>query len=213
MPAETIDYYAILGVLPTASEQEIKAAFRKKAMAYHPDTNAGKHSNTLKFNEIKLAYEILGNPAKRQDYHYARFFSKVKIETAPTPAQIVDQTKAFADLILAIDPYRVDYDKLIHQAETLVSPLYINALKARIAKNELAFFVEHLLAVLEHIPYSLVPHLFDALLVVAESNEDLIDLIKANIKRKKRIETWEKYKTLTAFLIAVILCIIMYINR
>ncbi|MBN2689922.1 MAG: molecular chaperone DnaJ [Gammaproteobacteria bacterium] len=62
------DYYAVLGVQKNASEADIKKAYRKMAMKYHPDRNAGDKKAEEKFKEIKEAYEVLSNPQKRSAY-------------------------------------------------------------------------------------------------------------------------------------------------
>ncbi|MBI4091690.1 MAG: DnaJ domain-containing protein [Candidatus Levybacteria bacterium] len=61
------DYYKILGVSKTASPEELKRAYRKLALQYHPDKNKGKESEE-KFKEINHAYEILSDSQKRQQY-------------------------------------------------------------------------------------------------------------------------------------------------
>ena len=53
------DYYEILGVSKTAEEREIKKAYKRLAMKYHPDRNQGDKEAESKFKEIKEAYEIL----------------------------------------------------------------------------------------------------------------------------------------------------------
>ena len=62
------DYYSTLGVSKTASEKDIKQAFRKLARKYHPDVNPGDKTAEAKFKEINEAYEVLGDPAKRKKY-------------------------------------------------------------------------------------------------------------------------------------------------
>ena len=62
------DYYATLGVPRTATEKEIKAAFRKLARRHHPDVNRGSKESEARFKEITEAYEVLGDPAKRKQY-------------------------------------------------------------------------------------------------------------------------------------------------
>ena len=63
------DYYRILGVPTNASDGEIKKAYRKLAMQYHPDRNPGKEEwANEKFKEINEAYGVLGDPQKRKQY-------------------------------------------------------------------------------------------------------------------------------------------------
>src|SRR5436309_2490381 len=62
------DYYSTLGVAKTATEKEIKQAYRKLARKHHPDVNQGKKASETKFKEINEAYEVLGDPEKRRKY-------------------------------------------------------------------------------------------------------------------------------------------------
>ena len=62
------DYYKILGVSKTASEQDIKKAYRKLARKYHPDLNPSDKEAEKKFKEINEANEVLSNPENRKKY-------------------------------------------------------------------------------------------------------------------------------------------------
>src|SRR5713226_835894 len=62
------DYYSTLGVAKTATEKEIKQAYRKLARKFHPDVNQADKSAEGKFKEINEAYEVLGDPEKRKKY-------------------------------------------------------------------------------------------------------------------------------------------------
>lgn len=66
--AEKRDYYEVLGVPKTASADEIKSAYRKLAMKYHPDRNPGDKAAEEKFKEAAEAYDVLHDPQKRQTY-------------------------------------------------------------------------------------------------------------------------------------------------
>lgn len=65
------DYYEVLGTQKGATADEVKKAYRKKALQYHPDRNPGDPEAEKKFKEISQAYEVLGDEKKRQMYdHY-----------------------------------------------------------------------------------------------------------------------------------------------
>jgi molecular chaperone DnaJ len=62
------DYYQTLGIAKNSSDADIKKAYRKLAMKYHPDRNLGDTSSEVKFKDAKEAYEVLSDPQKRNAY-------------------------------------------------------------------------------------------------------------------------------------------------
>ena len=66
--ADKKDYYEVLGVAKTASDDEIKSAYRKLAKKYHPDLNPGDKAAEASFKEINEAYEVLSDKDKRAKY-------------------------------------------------------------------------------------------------------------------------------------------------
>ena len=66
--AEKRDYYEVLGVAKNANADEIKKAYRKAAIKYHPDKNPGDKEAEEKFKEAAEAYDVLSNPDKRARY-------------------------------------------------------------------------------------------------------------------------------------------------
>ena len=66
--AEKRDYYEVLGVSRDASAEDIKKAYRKMALKYHPDRNPGDAAAEEKFKEAAEAYDVLSNPDKKARY-------------------------------------------------------------------------------------------------------------------------------------------------
>lgn len=85
MAVQYKDYYQILGVARTASEDDIRKAFRKLAREYHPDVAKDKKTAEDKFKEINEAYEVLSDPEKRKKYDELGANWKQGAEFRPPP--------------------------------------------------------------------------------------------------------------------------------
>src|SRR5881628_416775 len=70
--AQNKDFYAVLGVSASATQDEIKKAYRKLAARYHPDKNPNDPKAADRFKEISEAYQVLGDAEKRKQYDQMR---------------------------------------------------------------------------------------------------------------------------------------------
>src|SRR5689334_9994420 len=70
--AQNKDYYAVLGVSASASQDELKKQYRKLAAKYHPDKNQSDPKAADRFKEISEAYQVLGDAEKRKQYDQMR---------------------------------------------------------------------------------------------------------------------------------------------
>jgi len=105
------DYYSLLDVPARATSEEVKSAFRRMALKYHPDRNPGNEGEAeVKFKEINEAYGVLGNVERRRDYDWLRkgqFVPYNQRFTSPSEEMWVsivnDLQRIFADSCLRVD--------------------------------------------------------------------------------------------------------------
>lgn len=89
------DYYQVLDVPRTASEADVKKAYRRLAMKFHPDRNPDDHESTDKFKEVKEAYEVLSDAQKRAAYDQ---FGHAGVDGTRGGAAGFDPRDAFGDI-------------------------------------------------------------------------------------------------------------------
>lgn len=205
------NYYELLGIAPNASFAEIKAAYRRLALQYHPDKNAEDTAAEQVFKEINEAYTVLSDESKRTVYHRkysGKFSATTKRDAVPATAQMIyDRLCAIYKNFEHADPYRMDKDALLHQLEQLFSAYHLAVLKR---ENNLPMnnaIVDKTLALL-------------GLLQVGQQKKilEMLDgmphgrAIKINtfLKRQRQIYFWEKYKLLFVLIAAVAICLLMY---
>ena len=110
------DYYYILGVKNTASLDDIKKAYRKLSLKFHPDKNDGDDFFTERFKEIQEAYEILSNKEKRSNYDLNRSENSQS-----------KQSNKGSNFEPEIEFFKVDKDKIIFEEEVTFSWKTINS--------------------------------------------------------------------------------------
>jgi molecular chaperone DnaJ len=89
------DYYQVLDLARTATEVEIKKAYRRLAMKFHPDRNPTDHEAEGRFKEVKEAYEVLSDPQKRAAYDQ---FGHAGVDASRGAGQGFDPRDAFGDI-------------------------------------------------------------------------------------------------------------------
>jgi DnaJ-class molecular chaperone len=97
MPVKFRDYYEVLGVPRTATDEEIRKEYRKLARKHHPDVNRGNKSAEEKFKELNEAYQVLSDPQTRKKYDELGANWKAGSEFTPPPGWQAGKSTQFRD--------------------------------------------------------------------------------------------------------------------
>lgn len=206
-----LNYYDILQVKPNASNEEIRKAYRKLALLYHPDKNPGSAPTQLYFQQVKEAYEVLTNPARRDAYHY--FLKKNGHDKTPTTIVSVEgliaRAKGQKDYLIQRN-YNVAPDTLFFELEHLLQPIHIEILKKDGTAGELSAFKEYALFCVRNFDKTQIRLVVQKLESIAPNNQEWV--LKLNHFQKNAIASfyWNKYKILAAVVIACLTCSIIF---
>lgn len=206
------DYYQILGLPPQANIQDIKRAFRKKAMQWHPDLNPNSPAATAQFREIQEAYSVLSDPIQREKYHQQRWANKA---TGKSYAPIKDLTPyGFLLKVLELDkymsrqdPFRTDREGLCAYIQQLLNEEQLEILKKHQDLSLNKRLVQLLLHSARILAYPQVQVLAPLLI---ELDEEQAPEVNRWLKNSKYDQWWGRYKGLIALLIAVLICWFIY---
>lgn len=207
------DYYAILDIPVTASLPEIKRAYRKLAMMWHPDKQHNNAYATTKFNEIKEAYEVLINPGKREDYLNSRWLYhahnwKMEAEAA-TPVSILKRSVELHQITAGYDPSRMNHERLANNILSLISDANIEALKQFHEPGAEENIIRILLDCTKKLQLPFAEKVADQLHKLS-ANSNLTAEINQHISNRRKKELLKKYQPVAIVLLIVILCFIIY---
>lgn len=164
-----LNYYAVLGVSPQASQEEIKKAYRKLALEHHPDRNQGNRQADHKIREVNAAYEILGDPDSRKTY------DRLRLGQVESPTRYPHDVEP-ADV--------VSPSVLVERMErTLRDEARREMLRLMMSKKE--FIKAELAAIREQVIQRQGYDTFEEKVVLARADEGLGDLVTEEIQKRK----------------------------
>jgi molecular chaperone DnaJ len=206
------DYYRILQVEPVASPQEIKKSFRRLALKFHPDKNAGDHLAEAQFKEIQEAYEVLSDPHQRREYNYKRWhlrsLGKSYTERALTPAAILEECKALKSYIDSMSIFRIDYDAVSQHIRQLITPSAIAILQQFNDPQIDHEIIQTLLKAAHPLPLRYFVPITELLLQIS-ADEEVRMMVNRHKREKKWHEKWDTYKWIVMVIITTFLIWLM----
>jgi molecular chaperone DnaJ len=207
------DYYKILEVEPLATQQEIKRSFRRLALKYHPDKNAGNHLAEAQFKEVQEAYEILSDPEQRKEYNYKRWhlrsLGKSYASRPLTPTAIVEECRALKTYIDSMSIFRIDYDAVSQHIRQLITPNAIGILKEFNDKPTNHEIIHTILKAANPLPLRYFIPITSLLLQIEEADPAVQELVLRHVREKKIHEKWDIYKWILMIIITTLLIWLM----
>ena len=207
------DYYQILQIQPHSTLAEIKQAFRRLALIYHPDKNANDKYAEAQFNEIKEAYEVLTNPVKKENYLQQRWYNQSigKRRTAKTitPVSILKLVLELEQYVSRLDVHRMNKEGLSDYIDQLLSPDTIENLRQFNEQEINKQIITSTLSAMQPLPMRFLGKLPERLRALAD-DETSLHQIKNFLKNRKRVFLWERYKVAVIILFTFFICLLIY---
>ena len=204
------NYYQVLNVSPNATADEIKKAYRKLALQYHPDVAKDDLDASARFQQIKTAYDVLSNSKTRQAYHYKHFYTDYKTQPDVTANSIALKAEDLAKFTAVLDPYRLDFEGLFDQIYQLINSLNLTLLSQSKDESLKKSVTINLMKCAQLLPFDKILIIHQTLILLADKDSELIGLINKRTVLQKRLHYWDKYKFLLAVVIAVLLCVTIF---
>jgi molecular chaperone DnaJ len=207
------DYYRILELEPSATLSEIKTAYRKLAMQYHPDKKLNDPGAAAQFTEIKEAYEVLSNPIKKEYYLQQRWYNlssgKKKFSQPVTPVSVLQQMLELDRYVSTLDIHRLDKQGLFEYLSGILPDEAIEKLNSfndpTINKEIAGIFI--------NCSHPLPPHLLNPLanrIMKIVLDRETIQNINQYMENQRLAYRWEKYRPILILLIVLLLSLLIY---
>ncbi len=209
------DYYSILELETSASVNDIKKAYRKKALLFHPDINQNDPYATAQFSEIKEAYEVLTNPAKKEYYLQQRWYNQSinirRKQDAITPVTILKLSLELEKYVSTLDQFRMNKPGLEEYIMELLSNERTDHLKKFNEPDTINQIVAIILRTINPLPLKFCNNILSQLIRLSEKNQIALQQISSYSIKVNRKHLREKYSLLFIIAITIILCLIIFL--
>ena len=209
------DYYNILKLEPSATIPEIKKAYRKLALQYHPDKNQDDHYAMVHFTEIKEAYEVLTNPVKKEYYLQQRWYKQSigqrKTQDVITPVTVLLQALELEKYVASLDVFRMDKEGLQQYILDLLPDSTIEQLKKFIEPETNRQIIITIIKAMNPLPQTYTVAVITQLKKLSTGDEIAIAAISIFIQKTQKKSRREKYSLTIIIAATLILCLLIYL--
>lgn len=210
------DYYEILEVPPHATLQEIKQAYRRLAMIYHPDKSGNDPYAETKFNSIKEAYEVMTNPARKEAYLQDRWYNqsigKKRTVQPITPVSILKLALELEKYVSKLDRHRMNQEGLFNYVNELVSTDTIGKLRQHNETGINRQIITTILMTTKPLQLQFAKTISVRLEQLAGNDEESLERIDRFLQLHKKNFLWNKYQLPIILIIAALICLLIYLT-
>lgn len=208
------NYYKILELTHSASQHDIKKAFRQLAMKYHPDKNGDNKFAEAHFREIQEAYQVLSDPNRRSAYNQSRWYRQSMRRETPSeiisPASILKKCRDLNRYISELDAFRINQQALHQYIMHLLSEK--NLLLLIESKDNLfnTSVIDEFLKASQPLSYMYMRKVGDNLIRLAGDDYTAMETIYSCLKERRMQSYWQQYQPLIILIITLVLCWVIY---
>jgi DnaJ-domain-containing protein 1 len=209
------DYYNILHLEPSATLPEIKKAYRKLALQYHPDKNHNDPYAAAQFYEIKEAYEVLTNPSKKEYYLQQRWYDqsigKRKKQDIITPVTILKQALELEKYVSTLDVFRMDKEGLQQYILEMLPDSTIEELKKFNEPDTNREIITTILKAMRPLPQFYTEPIILRLEKLAGDDESARAVVVTFIQKTAQKSRREKYSLIIIIIATLFLCLLIWL--
>ncbi len=209
------DYYEILELPADASAGDIKKAYRKLAMRYHPDRNHASPFARHHFQEVSEAYTVLSNPVTRSEYHEKR--KRLHPDEKHPRFVLVagDLVRQAAELDREwheMDLFRMDQEALRHRLLQLLNDRHLQIMNEGATATEKEQFFKSTIHTAALLPYPLLAEVLPKLTLLSAGYPSETALLAGFERKQKKEYLWNKYQGFLVLFLALAISLLIYLT-
>lgn len=185
-------------------------------MKHHPDTNPGDVATESKFMEIKEAYDVLIDPAQREEYNYKRWYNRTIgkdfVYKPHTAHEILNEAKKLNNYLAGVNQFQVEYDALSHHIREILNDNNMMILQQSGENLLINQLVKLLLHAAAPLPFKYQPLIIERLQQLSGDDWELQHKIELHIKHQQQRALFEKYKIAGVIIFTLVICLIIYLS-
>ena len=208
------DHYKILGITPSATQQEVKKVYRTRAMQYHPDKNPDNHFAHERFIEIQEAYSILSDSRLRERYDSERWLNGMGRRTdysqAVTPEWLLDMCRKLNESLEKMDIHRISHHALQQYIMLILSGAHLGVLRQHKDEDRNTAIITSLLKSMERLELKYLYEVSAALKEIVPAAPEALQAIDDNLSAREREERQRRLFPYIILAVTLALCVFMY---